>query len=611
MSSTTERSSDPLRPSDHVDGEESITQPRLGFVGWLRWGWRQLTSMRTALILLLVLAIAAIPGSIFPQRMADPNGVTQWERDNPDLFPVLDGLKMFDVYLSPWFSAIYLLLFASLVGCVIPRIRHHAKALQARPPRTPARLKRLADFRAVERASTDAPAEAAASIDIAQKQLKALGYRVERYDDKRSSSVSAERGYWRESGNLLFHLALVGVLITVGVGGGFAYTGQRVLVEGETFANTLLDYDSMNRGRFVSDGALAPYSMRLDSFDVTYQPFGEPGSGQAGDFSANVTVQENGEERTGSVKVNEPLGVADDNVFLLGNGYAPTITVRNPDGDVVFTNSTPFLPQDNNMTSLGVIKIPDGLSEQVGLVGFFYPTTGVLDTGAFFSGFGDLTNPTLTLDVYTGDLGINEGIPRSVYVLDTTGMTKVTGRTTDLESIELAPGQTADLPNGMGTVTFEDESPAGATDASQSVKRFASLQIHRDASGPWVLGFALLSLGGLMLALFIPRRRVWVKATAQDGTVSLEYAGLARGEDPTLATAVDDLVAGHARLMDAAGVTTAVEVEEPDTDTDASEAEDPEADGSDADGSDQAATAPETPADRDSARPASDTPKVD
>ena len=611
MSSTTERSSDPLRPSDHVDGEESITQPRRGFVGWLRWGWRQLTSMRTALILLLVLAIAAIPGSIFPQRMADPNGVTQWERDNPDLFPVLDGLKMFDVYLSPWFSAIYLLLFASLVGCVIPRIRHHAKALQARPPRTPARLKRLADFRAVERASTDAPAEAAASIDIAQKQLKALGYRVERYDDKRSSSVSAERGYWRESGNLLFHLALVGVLITVGVGGGFAYTGQRVLVEGETFANTLLDYDSMNRGRFVSDGALAPYSMRLDSFDVTYQPFGEPGSGQAGDFSANVTVQENGEERTGSVKVNEPLGVADDNVFLLGNGYAPTITVRNPDGDVVFTNSTPFLPQDNNMTSLGVIKIPDGLSEQVGLVGFFYPTTGVLDTGAFFSGFGDLTNPTLTLDVYTGDLGINEGIPRSVYVLDTTGMTKVTGRTTDLESIELAPGQTADLPNGLGTVTFEDESPAGATDASQSVKRFASLQIHRDASGPWVLGFALLALGGLMLALFIPRRRVWVKATAQDGTVSLEYAGLARGEDPTLATAVDDLVAGHARLMDAAGVTTAVEVEEPDTDTDASEAEDTEADGSDADGSDQAATAPETPADRDSARPASDTPKVD
>lgn len=598
-------SSDPLRPSDHVDGDDSITQPRLGLVGWLRWGWRQLTSMRTALILLLVLAIAAIPGSIFPQRMADPNGVTQWERDNPDLFPILDGLKLFDVYLSPWFSAIYLLLFASLVGCVIPRIKHHAKALRARPPRTPSRLQRLEDYRAVTRdpavdsgtKTGDAEAEAAASIDVATKQLKTLGYRVERYDRGRTFSVSAERGYWRETGNLLFHLALVGVLVTVGIGGGFSYTGQRVLVEGETFANTLLDYDSMNRGRFVGDDAFSPYSMRLDSFDVTYQPFGEPGSGQAGNFSANVTVQENGEERTGSVKVNEPLGVADDDVFLLGNGYAPTVTVRDPEGNVVFTNSTPFLPQDNNMTSLGVLKVPDGLAEQVGLVGFFYPTTGVLESGAFFSAYGDLTNPTLTLDVYTGDLGINEGVPRSVYVLDTTGMTKLTGRTTDVKSIELAPGQTAQLPNGLGSVTFEDESPAGATDASQSVKRFASLQIHRDESGVWVLGFALLALGGLMIALFVPRRRVWVKATAHDGEVALEYAALARGEDPTLAAAVDDLVAGHARLLDAAGGTTVRPANDDAADDDA--ADDDTADDDTADESAEPAA------------PATDTRKVD
>ncbi len=444
-------SSDPLRPSDHVDGDDSITQPRLGFVGWLRWGWRQLTSMRTALILLLVLAIAAIPGSIFPQRMADPNGVTQWERDNPDLFPVLDGLKLFDVYLSPWFSAIYLLLFASLVGCVIPRIKHHAKALRARPPRTPARLQRLEDYRAVTRdpaadsgtKTGDAEAEAAASIDVATKQLKALGYRVERYDRGRTFSVSAERGYWRETGNLLFHLALVGVLVTVGIGGGFSYTGQRVLVEGETFANTLLDYDSMNRGRFVSDDAFSPYSMRLDSFDVTYQPFGEPGSGQAGDFSANVTVQENGEERTGSVKVNEPLGVADDDVFLLGNGYAPTVTVRDPEGNVS-VHQQHAVPSSGQQHDLARCAQGAGRACGAGRTrrGSSTPTTGVLESGAFFPPHtATITNPTLTLDVYTGDLGINEGVPRSVLrARHTTGMTKLTGRTTDVESIELAPG---------------------------------------------------------------------------------------------------------------------------------------------------------------------------
>ncbi|UWF77835.1 MULTISPECIES: cytochrome c biogenesis protein ResB [Microbacterium] len=549
---------DPLRPSDHVDAADDLepNQPKLGFAGWLRWGWRQLTSMRVALILLLVLAIAAIPGSIFPQRMADPNGVTQFKADNPDLFPALDALSMFDVYLSPWFSAVYLLLFVSLIGCIVPRIRHHLKALRAQPPRTPARLSRLEDHRELVRpltdaASTDAAAEAAQAVDVAEKQLKALGYRVARYDRGRTWSVSAERGYWRETGNLLFHIALVGVLVTVGVGGGFAYTGQKVVVEGSTFVNTLIDYNSINRGRFVSDTALAPYALTLDSFDVTYEDIGSAGAGQAGNFSANVTVRDvDGSEWEGAVRVNHPLRVGGDQIYLLGNGYAPTITVRNPDGEVVFRQPVEFLPQDNNMTSLGVVKITDGMPEQLGLTGFFYPTAAQLESGAYTSAYGDLYGPLLTLDVYEGDLGIDDGTPRSVYVLDTGSLTKLTGRGTEVDSLELEPGETAELPGGRGTVTFEDESPEGATDLRQSVKRYVSLQIHHDASAPWVLGFALLALAGLGLALFVPRRRMWVKATASDDGIRLEYAGLARGEDPTLAAAVDDLVRGHERLLD-------------------------------------------------------------
>ena len=229
----------------------------------------------------------------------------------------------------------------------------------------------------------------------------------------------------------------------------------------------------------------------------------------------------------------------------MGNGYAPTITVRNADGDVVFSESVPFLPQDNNMTSLGVVKVPDGLREQLGMVGFFYPTAQELTNGALTSVYGDLEYPMLTFWVYAGDLGIDDGVPKSVYTLDPAEMTQLTGGDSGVESIELKPGETVDLPDGLGTITFENEAPEGAAGFQDSVKRYVSLSIHRDAAATWVLVFAVLATAGLLAALFVPRRRMWVRATPQGHTVQLEYAGLARGEDPALDGAVEQFAQRH------------------------------------------------------------------
>ncbi|GLU88050.1 cytochrome c biosynthesis protein [Agromyces sp. NBRC 114283] len=539
---------DPARPGDHVDATPSTTPAAFGWRGWLRWGWRQLTSMRTALLLLVLLATAAVPGSIFPQRSADPNGVAAYFRNNPGIAPVLDGLQMFDLYSSAWFSAIYLLLFLSLIGCVIPRIRHHARALRSRPPRTPRNLGRLDQHLVDEHEFTEpAAARDAAdrSIDAAERVLKDRGYRVERYSTAGSDSVSAERGYLRETGNLVFHVALVGVLVAVLVGSGNAYTGQRVIVEGTSFVNTLSDYSSFSPGRFVDDGELAPYSLTLDRFDVTYEAPGTPAAGQAGNFAAQLMVRDTptAEPRTATVRVNAPIDVRGDRIYLLGNGYAPTITVRGADGTVIYREMQPFLPQDSMMTSLGTIKIPDGLPEQVGLVGFLYPTQDALASGAYTSVYPALVNPVVTFNVFAGDLGIDDGTPRSVYSLDTSGMTQLTGGDSGAASIELRPGETADLPNGWGTVTFEDMKVEGAP---ESVLRFASLQVQRDAGATWVLGFAVLATLGLITALLVPRRRIWVKCSlVEPTTVRTEFAALARGEDPSLGRALSDIQSRH------------------------------------------------------------------
>ncbi|MEG0298507.1 MAG: cytochrome c biogenesis protein ResB [Aurantimicrobium sp.] len=487
------------RPSDHIDSkpvdvDAKIMNPNLGVVGWLRWFWRQLTSMRTALLLLLLLAIAAVPGSLVPQRSSDPNGVSQYFVDHKDTAPILDQFQMFDVYSSAWFSAIYLLLFVSLIGCVLPRTKHHIEALRAQPPVTPANLVRLPAYAKL----TISGKSAEEVLEAARKVLKSDRYRVARYDraaggkgklkTEAAITVSAERGYMRETGNLIFHFALVGVLIAVGFGGGFGFAGQRAIYEGQAFTNSLI----------------------------------------ALDYTAEVTTQIKGEKpQKQTIKVNEPLRIAGTDVYLLGNGYAPTVTVRDPEGNVVFTDSVNFLPQDKNLTSLGVIKLPDGLAEQVGLIGFFYPTVSAGHSGAFFSMYPDLIDPRLTLDVYAGDLGLDEGIPRSVYALDTEDMTKLAGRKAPQKSLEFKIGDTVELPNGLGTVTFD------------GVKRFVSLDIHRDPTQGWVLVFALSALGGLLISLFIPRRRMWVSVTENaDGSVTAECAGLARGDDPTLEGAV-------------------------------------------------------------------------
>jgi cytochrome c biogenesis protein len=556
-------SSDPQRPSDHVDGTpvvrndaDGIAQPKLGLVGYLRFAWRQLTSMRTALFLLMLLALAAIPGSLVPQTQADPNGVVQYKNSHPQLSPVLEKLQVFDTYTSVWFSAIYLLLFISLIGCIVPRTRHHWQALRTRPPRTPARLGRLAGYRSVTispetvgatvggatvggqtGAATGLPSVDHA-VTTAMTQLQKAGYRVERFGD----SVSAERGYLRETGNLVFHSALVGVLLAVGLGGGFSYTGQRLLVEGQTFTNVLGSYDSFNPGRWFSQSDLEGYNLTLDKFTTKYEETNLDALGQATDYSATVTARtKDGTATTSRLGVNEPLSIGGTNVYLLGNGYAMQVTVRDGKGDVAFQDVVPFLPDDGNYTSTGVIKVPDASPDQLGMIGFFYPTavqqTSGTNAGAFTSNYPDIKNPMLSLQVYTGNLGLDDGVPQSVYQLSTKGLQQIAGRQSDTASIAMKPGQTKQLPDGAGSITFD------------GVKRYVSLDVHHDPSQLWVAFFAILSVLGLLTSLFVPRRRVWVKAVrrpgSEDGEFDLEYAGLARGEDPNLERAVADIAQKH------------------------------------------------------------------
>lgn len=504
--------------------------PSLGVTGWVRWAWRQLTSMRAALFLLLCLAVAAIPGSIWPQRNIDAGKVADYLLRHPTAGPWMDRFGLFDVYAAPWFAAVYLLLFVSLVGCIAPRTRHYARAYRMGPPRPPRHLDRLPVFSQVEvPGSPDEVAHRVTGI------LRRRRYRTHVHEPH---SVSAESGHLGEAGNLLFHASLTLIVIAVAAGHLWGWRGDAIVPEGETLTNTLSSYGTFTPGPWVDTENLAPFTLRVDSMRATFEErasgaqFGAPRL-----FTAQVSASSGPDAptRRTTLEVNKPLSLPGSKAFLLGNGYAPLVTVRDARGDVVYRDAVPFLPQDNNYRSTGAIKV-SGLAKgrQLGFTGLFLPTA-VLDPRAGpTSIFPALKNPALVLTAYEGEL-YPGGRPQNVYSLSTDAMKQLSRNGSPLR-IWLTPGSTVRLPGGRGSITLD------------SVSRFAGVSVRHDPAKPFALAGAVGAMLGLTLSFATRRRRVFVRirrSTDAGRTVAwsvVDLGALAKSGDPRLRTTVDSLI---------------------------------------------------------------------
>jgi cytochrome c biogenesis protein len=477
------------------------TVPEIGTVGLLRFAWRQLTSMRTALVLLMMLGVAAIPGSFIPQRTQNPVAVSDVFINSPTKALWYERFSLFDVYASPWFSAIYILLFISLIGCVLPRAFEHYKASRAMPPVTPKNLSRM-EFHSEWKGSGD-------ELEIARQWFKKNRFRVRELD----GSISAEKGFTRETGNLFFHLALVLILIGVSLGSLFGMRGEAIVNVGERFINTPTTYDSLSFGKLFNEKSLPPFSIQVDKFVGKYDPV----TNSPQDYTLWVTVKSGPDAKPEKkiVKVNSPLTFGSTRVYLQANGYSPIVTVRDSAGIVGYQGPVPFLPQDSNLSSTGAIKVPD-VRPQLGFVGSFFPTIGRAKEGGGISVFPEALDPRLFLAAWTGDLGLDNGRPQSVYRINTDAMKKI-----GLKS--LSPGETYTF--NEGSITFETYVP------------WVNLQVVRDPGKSYALLGGIVAILGLLASLFTRRRRIWVSVNGK----KVEVAGLAKNAAPGLESEIAQL----------------------------------------------------------------------
>src|SRR5699024_4425605 len=158
-----------------------------------------------------------------------------------------------------------------------------------------------------------------------------------------------------------------------------------------------------------------------------------------------------GGNRQRGIEVNRPLETTSPRVYLTGNGYAPDVTVTDSAGNIAYDGPSIFLPDEADMgyASNGVVMVPDTTDSdrQLGFSGTLLPTAVSSGEGEPVSSrYPELLNPVLVLNVWVGDLGLNDGVPQNLFTLDTSQMTQVSDPDDPDQPLRLVlkPGESVD-----------------------------------------------------------------------------------------------------------------------------------------------------------------------
>jgi cytochrome c biogenesis protein len=504
----------------------SATVPRPTLRQSVALVWRSLRSMRTALGLLLILALASVAGSLVPQVGTADARIAAIFRDHPLRAAIYDRIGLFDVFGSWWFTLIYTLLLVSLVACVIPRTRALIRNARTRPKPT-RELEAMRHFAVLM--VPEPPERAIASADrVLRRRL--FRVRSSANGDGRPAWAAADKGLAREAGSLLFHWSFLLILVGIVWGKGTGFTGQAVIVEGQTWTEAHASYDGQIReGRFFGEDH-SGIGIKLDRFDATYRiPSGIPK-----DFVSTVELFRPDGTPAGrtEVRVNHPAELDGVKIYQFGFGWAPVIRVER-DGEPLVSGPTVCTqrPPPEGVGALQlpwdcVVKLPS-LRPQVGVRFQLWPDirglNALITKGQPMPMLGAFS-PVLTYTAYRGDLRSDLALPSSQ--LDTSAMRP-------FAQGALGAGKTVELGDGV-TVSFPD------------LRRYSVFEVKRDRGLGILLAAAILILVGLLPALYTSRRKVWVTAEPVPGTDArgslLKVGGFALQRRPQFEEEFDRLV---------------------------------------------------------------------
>lgn len=459
--------------------------------------------MRTALVLLLILALASIAGSLVPQVGLADARISQIAQQHPLRFEIYARLGLFDVYGSWWFTLVYTLLLISLVTCLFPRTRATFRAIRSRP--VP-----VSDIDAMRHyAEVAVMSQPSTAIAAARRVLRRRRWLRMNAPDG-ATSIAADKGSLREAGSLVFHWAFLLLLVGVVWGRGTGFTGKALIIEGQTWSEAHANYDgTLREGSWLGEdhsGAL----VTVEDFEATYRLTGQPA-----DFVTRATLSrsDGSDAREVEIRVNDPARVGHVKFYQYGYGWAPVVEVEH-DGEVI-ADSPIVCSQGVPPEGVSPLQLPwncvlkvTSVRPQVGLAFRLWPDSralaAILGQGLPMPMIMEF-QPVLSYTAYEGDLRADR--VQGTGELDTSGMREIG------EGV-VGAGQVVAIRDDL-TVAFTD------------LRQYTVLQVTRDRGVGIVFLAAILVMGGLLFSIYGSRRRVFVDAVATGEGSVLRIGGFA------------------------------------------------------------------------------------
>ena len=443
--------------------------------------WSFFASVKLAIALLIIIAIASILGTIIPQQDAASEFVN---RLSPGMASVLDKLQVFDIFHSIWFLGLLLLLSVNLIVCSLNRFPSSWKRFRAiSPPDESALFKDLEADRVI---LTEGKLEGEA--EKIEGLLKKRFKRVERKDEGDASFLTAEKGRFSYFGVYLIHVSILIIITGMIIGFLFGFEAYVELAEGES-----VDTVQLKGGKGMKK---LDFAVRCDRFTIDYYKDGTPKLYQ----SDLAFLKNDSTMHQSHVLVNHPATF--DGIWFYQANYGKV-----PSGEAV-------IMLHKGREKAQAIKVSVGkmfdLPGEEGKATVIRMETNLMQMG-----------PAVKINIAADTGNVQFWVFQNIEQIE-----------------EENPGLTDHVPLFNPGVF----APYVFSLAMIQTKYFTGLQVARDPGVPVVVAGSLLLVFGFMTVFFYAHRRIWIRIAIQGTHTRISITGKTNKDPVGLSREIQRLI---------------------------------------------------------------------